>query len=187
MAATPPEEILRILRTAASGSHDPRLSDILSDFRRSWLTIARRRHPTLRDEFDDAVQDALIDLCSPHSLDALRNVAHLRAWARALFANKLLTLARSRGREQKRRVDEPNDPLLDRIPCGAPTPEDRAAERERLAIVDHCLTGLEMARAKFLHDLPDEEVRIRFGKSPDAVRSYFRRVRRTLRIHLAET
>ena len=44
-----------------------------------------------------------------------------------------------------------------------------------------------MARAKFLDDLPDEELGILFGKSPDAVRSYCRRMRRTLRVHLAET
>jgi len=187
-----PEEVVRILRTARTSVPDPGLDAILGGFRRHWLSVARRIRPTLEDDFDDAVQRASIDLIDPKVLDTLRDPAQVQAWARSLFCHKLATLGRERGRERGRRQPLPNhiestlEWLAQRVVADGPTPEEQAMARERLAIVVRCLDGLPLARAKFVEDVSDKELAIRFGKTHAAVRNYLKRVRHLLRTAVAE-
>jgi RNA polymerase sigma factor (sigma-70 family) len=187
MAPRPAHEVVRILRTAAGIARDPMLDAVLAGFRRQWLSIARRLRPELADDFEDAVQYALIDLIDPDVLGSLREEAHVFAWARSVFWNKLTTLARDRGRERRRRCQLPEnvehmlDWLANHHASQAPTPEDQAILRERLAIVARRVAALPLARAKFVDDVADKDLALRFGRSPAAVRNYLKRVRHALR------
>src|SRR5262249_52149283 len=81
----PPEAILGILRSAQSGTPDPRLGNVLEGFRRHWLALGRRRYPQLQDDLEDAVQTALLKLVSNEKLDTLRDADRLEARARGPF------------------------------------------------------------------------------------------------------
>lgn len=192
MLGLSPEELMAVLRTAATTRPDARLDEVLGEFRRRWLAIALRRRPELRDDAEDAVQAGLIDLLHADTLDSLREPALLEHFAGGLFWNKLRAVARSRRREIRRRgpsasSEEDLMERLSRIVASAdPTPEDLASARERLAIVRECLEGLEIARAKFVEGLADRDLATRFAKSHDAIRNHLKRVRQMLRIRLAE-
>ena len=67
----PPEAILAILRSAQSGTPDPRLGEVLEAFRSRWLAIARKRYRGMEDDVEDAVQAALLKLVSGEKLDRL--------------------------------------------------------------------------------------------------------------------
>jgi len=41
--------ILGVVRSARSGTPDPRLGRVLEDFRQNWLVVGRRRYRQLRD------------------------------------------------------------------------------------------------------------------------------------------
>jgi RNA polymerase sigma factor (sigma-70 family) len=191
MAGPDPEEVVRILRTAASSRHDPRLDEVLSAYRRQWLAIARRVYPELVDDFDDAVQQASIDLLKPEVLDGLADVRNVHAWARGLFLNKLKTMARDRGRTLRRRQPVPDHVAtllewLEELAAEEPTPEELVSDRQRLAIVLRLIEEMPIARAKFLEDVPDKELAARFGKTHDAIRNYLKRVRHLLRAAVTE-
>jgi RNA polymerase sigma factor (sigma-70 family) len=187
MGAPAPEEVVRILRTARTPYPDPRLDAVLTAFRRHWLSLGRAVHPELESDFDDAVQHGLMALTDPDELDRLRDETQVLAWARGIFRNKLATLARERGRERRRRQVVPEhvghmiDWLAEHRASYEPTPEEQAILHQRVAIVVQCLHDLPLARAKFLEDVPDKELALRFGKTNDAVRNYLKRVRKVLR------
>jgi len=193
MAPPAPEEVVRILGTARTSMPDPLLQPLLEGFRRHWLAVARRVRPGLEADFDDAVQQGLIDLVDPDVLLTLREPTQVHAWARSLFCNKLATIARQRGRERSRRhplpahVEDTLDWLAERFAAEGPTPEEDAMSRERLAILGRCLEALPpLAKAKFVDDVPDQELAARFGKSNAAVRNYLKRIRQLLRTAVAE-
>jgi RNA polymerase sigma factor (sigma-70 family) len=183
----PPEAILGILRSAQSGAPDPRLDTVLEAFRRHWLALGRRRYPQLQDDLEDAVQAALLKLVSAERLDTLREADRLQAWARALFVHTVLDLMRDGRRHSRRRgyigqpEDDPEHALRDALPDEAPTPEDLAAYRERLAIVASTVSRQEVARLKFVEDLPEKEIATRLGMTRDSVAGQVKRMRKTLR------
>ena len=44
------------------------------------------------------------------------------------------------------------------MPAATPSPEDHAAERQRLAVVARCIDRLEVAKLRFVEDLPEKEI-----------------------------
>lgn len=182
-----PEVIFAILRSARSPAPDPRLDDVLEDFRRHWLAVARKRYPGLRDNLEDAIQNGLLKLISPDKLSKLQDVTRLEAWGRSIFVNTVLDLVRDGRRQRHRRLyigppeEDPEDALRDRVPSEAPTPEEMAAYRERLRIVTQCVEKFEVARLKFVDDLPDKEIARCQGLTRDAVAGQLKRIRKSLR------
>jgi RNA polymerase sigma factor (sigma-70 family) len=163
-----------ILRSAYSVPPDPRLESVLGAFRAHWLNVGRRRYPQLADDLEDVIQNALIKLVSRDKLATLREPARLEAWARSLFVRTVLDLLRESRRHSQERTCLPP-------PDGHPTPEELASYRERLAIVARVTAGLEIARSKFLEDLPTEEIARRHNLTRLAVSSRLKRVRASLR------
>ena len=188
----PPEAILAILRSAQSPAPDPRLDEVLAAFREHWLALARRRYPALRDDVEDAVQAALLKLVSGEKLDGLKEAARLEAWARSVFVNTVLDVARESGRHRARRSyvgapdEDPEEVLRDRCPADRPTPEDTVVQRERLAIVARCVQSTDVARLKFVEGLPEKEIAERQNLTRDAVAGQLKRLRRVLRAALEE-
>jgi RNA polymerase sigma factor (sigma-70 family) len=186
-----PEAIFAILRSASSAAPDPRLDEVLAEFRRRWLAIGRRRYSSLGDDLEDAVQDGLVKLIAPERLDGIADVSRLEAWARSVFINTVLSFARDDRCRRKRNwvlpaEEDPEDVLRNRLPAIAPTPEQTAAHRERLRIIAGCVYGLEVARLKFVDDLSDKEIAARRHLTRDGVAGQLKRIRRSLRAALGE-
>ena len=120
------------------------------------------------------IQNALIKLVSREKLATLREPARLEAWARSLFVRTVLDLLRDSRRHSQQRASLPP-------PNGHPTPEELASYRERLAIVVRVTARLEIARSKFLEDLPTEEIARRHNLTRLAVSSRLKRARASLR------
>jgi RNA polymerase sigma factor (sigma-70 family) len=188
----PPEAIVAILRSAQSGSPDPRLEEVLEAFRRQWLAIARKRYPGLHDDLEDAVQSALLKLLSGERLDRLKDASKLEAWARSVFVNTVMDFAREGTRHRRRRAylgqpdEDPEDALRDHLAAEQPTPEDMTAYHERVRIVARCVGDLEVARLRFVEDLPEKEIAARQRVTRDAVAGQLKRLRKGLRIALEE-
>ena len=188
MLTGPPEAIFAILRSAQSAAPDPRLPDVLEAFRRQWLSIARRRYPSLRDDAEDAVQVALLKIVSAEKLDRLKEPARVEGWARSIFVNAVLDVAREDVRHRQRRTypgapeEDPEETLRDRLPSDRPTPEEMMSYRERLQIVARCVEKLDVARLKFVEDLPDKEIAARQHLTRDGVAGQLKRIRKSLRI-----
>src|SRR5882672_6340669 len=184
----PPEAILAVLRSAQSGAPDPRLGDVLEAFRRHWMTIARKRYPRLRDDVEDAVQAALMKLVSADRLAHLKDPGRLEAWARSIFVHSVIDVAREGGRHRTGRIylgeadEDPEQLLRERLPADRPGPEDVAAFHERLEIVRRCIQNLDVARLRFLEDVPEKEIAARQNLTLDAVAGQLKRIRRGLRI-----
>ena len=183
-----PEAIFGILRSARSPSPHPQLDEVLEAFRRQWLALGRKRYPALHDDLEDAVQTALVKLVSAEKLDGLKDVARLESWARSLFVHTLFDLARESGRGRTRRAylaspdEDPEEMLREGLPGDRPTPEEMTAYRERLEIVARCVEKLDVARLKFVEDLPEKEIALRLNLTRDGVASQLKRIRRGLRI-----
>jgi RNA polymerase sigma factor (sigma-70 family) len=188
----PPEAILAVLRSAQSAVPDPRLAEVLEAFRRHWITIARKRYPGLRDDVDDAVQTALMKVVSGERLARLKDPGRLEAWARSIFVNSVMDVAREGGRHRNGRSylgqadEDPEEVLRERLPADRPNPEDVTAFRERLEIVRRCIQHLDVARLRFLEDLPEKEIAARQNLTRDAVAGQLKRIRRGLRIALGD-
>ncbi len=182
-----PESVLGILRSAHSPAPDPRLDTVLEGFRKHWLALGRRRYPQLHDDLDDAVQTALMKLLSSDKLDTLRDAERLEAWARSLFVHTVLDQARDGRRHSRRRLyvggpeEDPEHALRDAVPDERDTPEDLASHRERLAIVARAASRLEVARLKFVEDLPEKDIATRQGLTRDSVAGQLKRIRKSLR------
>jgi RNA polymerase sigma factor (sigma-70 family) len=188
----PPEAIVAILRSAESERPDPRLSDVLQRFRREWGDLGRRRYPALGDALEDALQTALLKIISPARLDGLKDPARLEPWARSIFINAVMDVARDLRRHRGQRLtlgvaDDPEEALRDRVPAGQPTPEETAAGRERLAIVAKTIEGLEVARLRFVDGLAEKDIAERLELSRDGVAGQLKRIRKAIRNALGES
>lgn len=184
------EEVVAILRTAATDAPDPRLTEVLAAFRRQWLAIAHERYAGLGDELEDAVQIALGKLVRRERLDQLSDPTRIAAWGRSLFVNAVIDVGRDRRRRHRRygvlgsAADDPEDALRERLAVEAPTPEELASHRERLAIVERCIAGLEVGRLRFVEALPEREIAARLGLTRAAVAGQLKRLRKLLRAAL---
>lgn len=193
MLTGPPEAILCIVRSAHSPTPDPRLGPVLEGFRKQWLAIGRRRYPQLRDDLEDAVQNALMKLVASDKLDTLREAERLEAWAGRLFVHTVLDVARDGRRHSHGRIyvgtpgDDPEHALRDALPDGSPSPEDLASHRERLAIVARAASYLEVARLKFVEDLPEKEIATRQGLTRQSVAGRVKRTRTAARQALEDS
>jgi RNA polymerase sigma factor (sigma-70 family) len=181
-----PEAIVDILRSARSPAPDPRLSDVLARFRREWETLGRRRYPTLGDALEDALQTGLVKLIDPVRLATLKDPARLGAWGRSIFINAVLDVVRDLRRHRGAPLpglpdDDPEDALRDRLPATTPTPEEAAASRERLAIVARQIERFEVAKLRFLDDLPEKDIAEQRGLSRDGVAGQLKRIRKAIR------
>jgi RNA polymerase sigma factor (sigma-70 family) len=188
----PPEAIVAILRSAQSERPDSRLDDVLRAFRREWELLGRRRYPNMGDALDDALQTALLKVISPLRLDSLHDPARVRPWARSIFINAVMDVARDLRRHRGTRLavgpDEDSEEMLrDRLPAADPTPEDQASGRERLAIVGKCIERLEVARLRFIEDLPEKDIADRLGLSRDGVAGQLKRIRKAIRNALEDS
>jgi len=187
-----PATVLVILRSATTSAPDARLDDVLSAFRRHWLAIARRRYPSLGEIVEDAVQTALMKLVSGERLEHLQEVDRLEAWARSLFINTLLDLARESRRHWRGRVetlgpeDDPEALLRETVADTDPTPEEQANHRQRLAVVARCIDGVEVAKLKFVEGLGDREIAERQGLTRDGVAGQLKRLRKVIRAALED-
>jgi RNA polymerase sigma-70 factor, ECF subfamily len=187
-----PTTVLAILRSAQSSEPDPRLDEVLAAFRRHWLSIARRRYPSLEEVVEDAVQTALLKLVSGERLAHLKEVDRLEAWARSIFINTLLDLARETRRHWRGRVegagpdDDPDTLLRETVPATQPSPEEQATQRERLAVVARCIEGVEVAKLKFVEGLADREIAERQGLTRDGVAGQLKRLRKVIRAALED-
>jgi RNA polymerase sigma factor (sigma-70 family) len=182
----PPEVIVAILRSARSAAPDPRLDGVLQAFRREWQLLGRRRYPKLGDALDDALQAALLKVISPAKLDGLNDASRVAAWARSIFIHAVMDVARESKRHRGQRLgvgpdDDPEDVLRDRLPALDPSPEEQACGRERLAIVARCIERLEIARLRFVEDLPEKEIAERLELSRDGVAGQLKRIRKAIR------
>jgi RNA polymerase sigma factor (sigma-70 family) len=186
----PPEAILAVLRSAATNQPDPRLGDVLAAFRRDWETLARRRYAALGGDLEDALQAALVKLVAPERLATLEDPARLEAWARSIFVHAVLDLVRDLRRHQGLPLsggdDDPDGSPGDQFPATTPSPEEVAAGRERLAIVVGVIGRLEVARLRFVEDLPEKEIARRLDLSRDGVAGQLKRIRKALRRALGE-
>jgi len=187
-----PETIVTVLRSAQSAVPDPRLEATLEGFRREWLGIGRRRYPALGADIEDAVQGALLKLVSPDKLAHLKDPARVAPWARSIFVNEVIDLVRDLKRRQSRRaelggVDEHHEDVLrERVPSLEPTPEEAAMRRQRLAVIARCVGQLEVARLRFVDDLPEKEIAERLQLTRDGVAGQLKRIRKALRTALGE-
>jgi RNA polymerase sigma factor (sigma-70 family) len=184
-----PGEVVAILRSARGGSPDHRLDDVLGTFQRQWR-VARKRYPGLDADIDDAIQDAMTKLTDPRRLDSLRDPTRVEAWARSLFVHTVLDLLRAEQTHTAGHVSrEPSDDgdgesIVELLAIGAPGPEEIAAHEERLRLVRACIEGLEVARLKFIDDLPDLEIAARCNLTRDAVAGQLKRLRKQVRAAL---
>jgi RNA polymerase sigma factor (sigma-70 family) len=189
----PPEAILAILRSAQSAAPDARLPEVLDAFRRQWMALGQRRYPSLGDDVEDAVQDALLKLVSSDKLDRLNDATRLEAWARSIFVHTVIDLARDRQRHQKRRVwlggpeEDSEEALRERLPSHTPTPEEMSRLKERLEIVAETCQRLEVARLRFVEDLPEKDIAARQSLSRDGVAGQLKRIRKGLRTAFDDT
>ena len=182
----PPETIVAILRSARSSRPDPRIDDVLAAFRREWETLGRRRYPTLGDALDDALQTALMKIISPRKLDGLKDPARLGAWGRSIFIHAVMDVARELRRHRGLQLgttadDDPETVLRERLPAVDPTPEEQAADRERLAIVGRFIDRAEVARLRFVEGLPERDIAERLALSRDGVAGQLKRIRKAIR------
>ena len=187
----PPDVIVAILRSARTAAPDPRLESVLQAFRHDWERLARRRYASLGDGVDDAVQSALVKLISPAKLAAVKDVARVASWARSIFVHAVMDVARDARRHRGQRLavgpdDDPEEALRDRLPASDPSPEEQVAERERLGIVAQCIERLEIARLRFVEDLPEKEIAERLGLSRDGVAGQLKRIRKAIRNALGD-
>jgi RNA polymerase sigma factor (sigma-70 family) len=175
------------LRSAQSALPDPRLGAVLDHFRSRWLALGRRRYSSVGSDIEDAAQTALMRLISTDKLDTLRRAERLEAWARSLFVHAVLDLVRDPWRTGGGRMydgpsgDDGAHAFLDGLPDEKPTPEELVAFRERLAIVARVVSRLEVARLKFIEDLPEQQIALRRGVSRSCVAGRLKRVRKALR------
>src|SRR6185369_16971387 len=181
-----PEQTLAILRSARSATPDPRLESVLASFRREWLSLGRRRYSGMGEALDDALQTALLKIISPEKLDSLKDPARVAPWARSIFIHAVMDVARDLRRHRGHRLaigpdDDAEEFLRDRLPAADPTPEDQASERQRLAIVSRCIEKLEVAKLRFVDDLPEKEIAERLGLSRDGVAGQLKRIRKAIR------
>lgn len=186
-----PEAIVAILRSAQSGRPDPRLDDVLSGLRREWESLGRRRYPGLGDALDDALQTALVKVISPEKLAGLKDPARVLPWARSIFIHAVMDVARDLRRHRGHQLatgpeDDPEDLLRDRLRATEPTPEDRASDRERLAIVGRCIEQVEVARLRFIDGLPEKDIADRLELSRDGVAGQLKRIRKAIRSALED-
>jgi RNA polymerase sigma factor (sigma-70 family) len=186
------EVMLGVMRSARSETPDPRLEQVLADCRDHWLAVGRRCYPHLRDEMEDAVQTALMKIVCSDKLDTLRDAERFEAWARSLFVHTLFDLARHERRHGNRRAyvgaaeDDPEHALRDTVPDDRPSPEELASYRERLAIVARTASRLEVARLKFVEDLPEKEIATRQRVTRHSVAGQLKRIRKVLRQALGD-
>ena len=89
-----PEAIVAILKSARADAPDPRLESVLQAFRSEWMSLGRRRYPSLGDALEDALQIAMLKVISPAKLDGLQDVARVEAWARSIFIHAVLDVVR---------------------------------------------------------------------------------------------
>jgi len=186
-----PEQTVAILRSARSASPDPRLENVLASFRREWLSLGRRRYPGMGEALDDALQTALLKIISPEKLDSLQDPSRVAPWARSIFIHAVMDVARDLRRHRGQRLsigpdDDAEEFLRDKLPSGDPTPEEQASERQRLAIVSHCIEKLEVAKLRFVEDLPEKEIAERLNLSRDGVAGQLKRIRKAIRNALEE-
>jgi RNA polymerase sigma factor (sigma-70 family) len=182
----PPEVIVAVLRSAHSGEPDPRLDDVLRAFRRDWEALGRRRYPALGDGLEDALQAALLKIISPEKLDGLRDPDRVAPWARSIFIHAAMDVARDLVRHRGQRLahgpdEDPEEILRDRIPSGTATPEEEIASRERVRIVVGCIEQVEIAKLRFVDDLPEKEIADRLHLSRDGVAGQLKRIRKAIR------
>jgi RNA polymerase sigma factor (sigma-70 family) len=182
----PPEQTVAILRSARSAMPDPRLENVLASFRREWQSLGRRRYPAMGEALDDALQTALLKIISPDKLDGLKDHSRVGAWARSIFIHAVMDVARDLRRHRGQRLaigpdDDGEEFLRDRLPSADPSPEDQASERQRLAIVSRCIEKLEVAKLRFVEDLPEKEIAERLNLSRDGVAGQLKRIRKAIR------
>jgi RNA polymerase sigma factor (sigma-70 family) len=182
----PPDQTVAILRSARSATPDPRLENVLASFRREWQSLGRRRYPGMGEALDDALQTALLKIISPEKLDGLKDISRVAAWARSIFIHAVMDVARDLRRHRGQRLgigpdDDGEEFLRDRLPSADPSPEDQASERQRLAIVSRCIEKLEVAKLRFVEDLPEKEIAERLNLSRDGVAGQLKRIRKAIR------
>lgn len=191
MLTPAPEAIVAILRSAQGPTPDPRLELVLRALRRDWQSLGRRRYPALGDALEDALQTALLKVISPEKLDGLKDPSRVEAWARSIFIHAVMDVVRDLRRHRGQRLavgpdEDPEEILRDRLPATSPTPEDHAAGRERLAIVAQCIERLEVAKLRFVEDLPEREIAERLQLSRDGVAGQLKRIRKAIRNALGD-
>lgn len=189
---TTPEATIAVLRSAGSSQPDPRLSEVLAGLRHDWQRLGRRRYPGLGDALEDALQCALLKVVSIEKLDGLKDPARLGAWSRSIFIHAVMDVARDLRRHRGRhlsigRDEDPEEILRERLPSPLPTPEEEAGERERLAIVARTIDRLEVAKLRFVDDLPEKEIAERLDLSRDGVAGQLKRIRKALRSALRDS
>jgi RNA polymerase sigma factor (sigma-70 family) len=182
----PPQAIVAILKSAQTDVPDPRLETVLQAFRREWMSLGRRRYPSLGDALEDALQIAMLKVISPAKLEGLQDLARVEAWARSIFIHAVMDVVRDLRRHRGHRIpagpdEDPEDVLRDRLPSLGPTPEEQTSERERLAIVSRCIERLEVARLRFVEDLPERDIAERLDLSRDGVAGQLKRIRKAIR------
>ena len=191
MLTPSPDAIVAILRSARTATPDPRLELVLHALRRDWQNLGRRRYPGLGEALEDALQIALLKVISPAKLDGLKDPGRVEAWARSIFIHAIMDVARDLRRHRGQRLaigpdDDPEEALRDRLPANDPTPEDHASERQRLAIVARCIDRLEVAKLRFVDDLPEKEIAERLQLSRDGVAGQLKRIRKAIRNALGD-
>jgi RNA polymerase sigma factor (sigma-70 family) len=182
----PPEAIVAILRSARTAEPDPRLEQVLAAYRREWEALGRRRYPALGDAIQDAIQVALLKVISPAKLASLNDHSRVHAWARSIFVHAAMDVARDLRRHRGRSLaagpdEDPEDVLRERLPALDPTPEEQVSGRERLALVAGVIERLEIAKLRFVDDLPEKEIADRLDLSRDGVAGQLKRIRKAIR------
>ena len=75
--------------------------------------------------------------------------------------------------------------LIELLAAAVEGPEETAAYQQRLRLVAGCIESMEVARLKFIDDLPDKEIAARCNLTRDGVAGQLKRLRKRLREVLA--
>jgi RNA polymerase sigma-70 factor (ECF subfamily) len=179
----PAEQVVAILKSKCSQAPDPRLEEVLEEFRRYFLKFGRAKYPTRpREDIEDAAQNALMKLVDAKRLGQIRDDACIVGWARRVFTNAIHDLI---GGPMPQREPPQDPPREDR------TPEDEALWRERLRIIRKFVENLkekakEVAILKLFEELSEKEIVTRTGLTRDQVAQLIKRLRKRLRAVLEE-
>lgn len=166
------------------------MRDLATEFEaeRDHLTAVAYRMLGSRAEAEDAVQEAWLRYASAlASPDARAEVRDLRGWLTTATARICLDVLRS---ARVRREAYPGqwlpEPIVNRLPSGAPDPSESAAVHDQvgmaLMVVLERLTA-EQRVAFVLHDafaVPFEEIANALGTSVESARQLASRARRAL-------
>lgn len=186
-----PLGLWRRLQLARSSPNDPELQELLEWFGRRWLSFVAKRGWWLPEaDRQEVINTALLRACERIAAfeGEIEDDDQVERWAALQLIKSLDGARKQYGRKRKRTADltEPDDAggePLDRFPRPGRSPEDEAAARERLRMVEMLARSSRDISLRLLEDLPVEDVALRCNRTPAWIRTVTLRFRRAARAY----